>query len=230
MNILIIDTTALVLKVGILVDNKKFLVNLDNNQRHIENLIPKIKEGVLQRDKIIDNIDVILVNCGPGSFTGIRIGISTAIALGYSKKIEVYGFSSFDVYNFLLRDANSIIIPVIDAKKNRYYCSFIRNTLDELSILDISSYDIIDMIKKKYSADCVIFCGNDFSKIKSQIDKSDIKYEWQFSNGYNAEQLSSFSTLYLQKNNLKYPEPIYIRKSEAEIHLYEKLKIKETNV
>ena len=79
-------------------DAKKLIIGLDDErfttdtvQRHSQKLLPFIEEKLKQNGKTIDDISEIKVETGPGSFTGLRVGLSVANAIGWSKDILVNG-------------------------------------------------------------------------------------------------------------------------------------------
>lgn len=219
-NLLAFDTSDAYLKLAVYIDGKTSTLSVNNNSRHIENLVPSVKKALEEIRGAAVDIQTILVCVGPGSFTGIRIGISTAEAFGYSLKKEVYGFSVFDVYNYLYKDVDgdTVVVPVIDAKKNRYYCSFLHGRLDN-KLFDISKEDIADMILKEYADKKVIFAGKDFSAIEAYISSAGIQYDYNHKESYSELEMLGFAFYFLKEGELKEPEPIYLRKSEAEIAL-----------
>lgn len=219
-NFLAFDTSDAYLKIALSIDGKISTLSVNNNSRHIENLVPSIKKALEETGESADKFQKILVSVGPGSFTGIRIGISTAEAFGYSLKKEVYGFSVFDVYNYLYKDVNddTITIPVIDAKKNRYYCSFL-NGRSGYKILDISKEEIAYIILKDFGDKRIIFAGKDFGAIEDYISSAGIKFDYKNKESYSEAEMLDFARYFLKEGDLKEPEPIYLRKSEAEIAL-----------
>jgi len=219
-NLLTFDASDAYLKIALYIDGKISTLSVNNNSRHIESLVPSVKKALEETGGSVDKIQKILVCVGPGSFTGIRIGISTAEAFGYSLKKEVYGFSVFDVYNYLYKDVNddTIVIPIIDAKKNRYYCSFL-NGRSGYKILDISKEEIARIILKDFGDKRIIFAGKDFSAIGDYLSSAGIKYEYKNQESYSELEMLDFSFNFLKEGDIKEPEPIYLRKSEAEIAL-----------
>ncbi|MCG8572730.1 MAG: tRNA (adenosine(37)-N6)-threonylcarbamoyltransferase complex dimerization subunit type 1 TsaB, partial [Spirochaetes bacterium] len=94
-NFLTIDSTSSLLKIALHVDNKSRVCNIPDQFKHVETLIPSI-EKLFEEEKLSpDQLSHIAVCCGPGSFTGIRIGVTTAISLAFSLNSKVFGFSVF---------------------------------------------------------------------------------------------------------------------------------------
>lgn len=96
----------------------------------------KIMEGIddALSSTDVSELDKIFVVCGPGSFTGIRIGVSVALAIGYARNIEVIGLSAFNGFR---RDC----VKVIPSRVGFYYYSKegIEGELDEQSLLQMEN-------------------------------------------------------------------------------------------
>lgn len=224
-NILMIDTADDHLKVSLKINKKEIDKNKKEKYKHIESLLPAIDECFKNIGQDKKELKYIGVCEGPGSFTGIRIGISAALGIAFSSDIKCFGFSVFDVYKFLFNDKEDlVIIPIIDARKNRYYCAFILREKD-FEYFDISLDEIIKRCKE-YKDKEIIFVGKDFKKIKVQI-KGKFEFSQMYSEGYGSKEILGYSK-YCIENKLfnKTPKPIYLRKSEAEISLIKKIENK----
>jgi len=221
-NFLALDTSSKILKIAIKINSKVITVDDEDNSRHVENLLPAIDKCLKKIKCDKSEINYIGVCTGPGSFTGIRIGIATALGISYSSGI-IFGFSAFDIYKYLLKDHNnSVIIPVIDAKKERVYCSFIEADKD-INYFDITPDEIINNIKSKYDGKEIIFIGEDFKIIKDKI-KNKVSFIEKFKNGYSSKDLTGYIGQLIQtEKKLNYPHPIYIRKSDAEVEYLKKI-------
>lgn len=122
MNILAIDTTTKTANVSVLVDNIISSKSIDNEITHSEKLLPLI-DDVLNESKItLKDVDLFAVTTGPGSFTGIRIGLATlkAFAKVHSKKI--FAINSLEVMAYSkITDGIDYIISMMDARNSRVY-------------------------------------------------------------------------------------------------------------
>ena len=218
-NILTIDTSSNDLKIGLSIDGKDAYSILDKNTTQIEALIPNIQKCLDRIKKDKKDLHYVAVCVGPGSFTGIRIGVSAATAVAYARNIKCFGFSVFDIYKYMFKDLNDkVIIPLIDAKKDRYYCSFIE--VDKpIEMFDIGINDIVRKIKEHYLDRKIVFVGKDVQYIAEELEKH-IDFEVRYENGYGPLDILSY-TMNFAYNNSEFlpPKPIYLRKSEAEIAL-----------
>ena len=97
MKILSIDTASNICGVSVL-ENKKLICNLDTNtgRTHSENLMPMIKNALEKSNLTLEDIQLISCDIGPGSFTGIRIGVATIKAFNDGLGIPCIGVSSLE--------------------------------------------------------------------------------------------------------------------------------------
>ena len=99
--------------------------NLSLKRQHSEKLLPLIEQifellGIQPRE-----LNGVAVATGPGSFTGLRIGITTAKLLGRIFSIPVKGISTLEIMAAGI--AEPYLLPLIDARRKRVYCSFYQN-------------------------------------------------------------------------------------------------------
>ena len=95
MKILAVDTSSKICAVAILEDSNVIdEIKLDNGKTHSENLMPILKEVLEKNNITLDKIDLIAVSVGPGSFTGIRIGIASIKSIAEVYKLPVASVTS----------------------------------------------------------------------------------------------------------------------------------------
>src|SRR5690625_4937033 len=122
MNILAIDTSNQVLGIAILGDGQiigEMITNVKKNQT--SRLMPAIHQLMEDIDMVPDQLDKIVVAKGPGSYTGVRIGVTTAKSLAWALSIPVVGISSLEVLAYQGRLYDSLICPFFDARRQRVY-------------------------------------------------------------------------------------------------------------
>lgn len=221
LNSLVIDSTSSSLKIAIQIDDEvNFFEQTEKSMNHLERLIPLIDKGIKSIGKDKSALNCICVCEGPGAFTGIRVGIATALGIAFAGKIPCFGFSVFDIYNYLFQDRKeSIIIPIIDAKKHRFYTTFLHS--GDFSFYDLSAEDIIKKIKEMNKKS--IFVGPDYFMIQDKLIDCGIKSTIEYPQGFSAKEMLEAVTSLIYQKNMTTPEPVYLRKSEAEIALEEKL-------
>ena len=128
MKILSIDTSSKICGVTIS-DNEKVLIHLSNDDEktHSVKLMPMVDTSFKSTNLTLVDISLLAVCTGPGSFTGVRIGIATIKAFSDVKHIPIVGVSSLEslAYNVIEKISdleNTLICSLIDAKNNNVYC------------------------------------------------------------------------------------------------------------
>jgi tRNA threonylcarbamoyladenosine biosynthesis protein TsaB len=122
MNILTIDTSGVTASVALLQDEKvlaEIFINLGRN--HSEILLPSIDHLLMVSGLELRAIDVFACTVGPGSFTGIRIGVGTIKGLAIAADRPVVGLSALEVLAMDARGFQRKICPMIDARREQVY-------------------------------------------------------------------------------------------------------------
>ena len=96
-------------------------------------LVPTIEEILKEQNIDTSDLSEVIVVNGPGSFTGIRLGITVAKTLSFTLNIPIKTITSIEAIGCSIEDANKII--TIDDSKGKYIGKFINNTLEELIYL-----------------------------------------------------------------------------------------------
>lgn len=90
---------------------------------HAGKLLPMIDNLLCFCEVDKKKLDLIVVGCGPGSFTGIRIGIATARGLSMSLDCPLAGISTLDALAYAAQPCHAPVMPVIDARKSEIFCA-----------------------------------------------------------------------------------------------------------
>lgn len=165
MVILGIECSAVAASCALLRDNSLIALSFSNVKlTHSETLLPMI-ENMLKSVKMdIDAIDRIAISNGPGSFTGIRIGISAVKGLAAARNIPCVGVSTLEAMAYMHRDYSGIVLGLMDARCNQFYNAVFRvknGKIDRLSEDRASLFEeIYDEICEKYSDDNIIAVGD----------------------------------------------------------------------
>ena len=106
---LIINFTGKNNSIGLRVNNSFFLKKLQTNIRNNESFVNNIFEFVKQKKAKIDKNFSIIVNIGPGSFSGIRISLAVAKGIKISKGAKLYGYKDSDLAVFNLKNIELLI-------------------------------------------------------------------------------------------------------------------------
>ena len=96
-------------------------------RRHAETITPQI--DFVRRQARIDlhEISVVAVDLGPGLYTGLRVGIATAMATAYALDVPMIGVPSLDLLAFPVRFSPRLIVAVIDARRDEVFHAFYRH-------------------------------------------------------------------------------------------------------
>lgn len=186
------------------------------------NIIDNLLKGL---NLTIKDIDGFVVSKGPGSFTGLRIGMSTIKGLAQGMNKPYVSVSSLDAMAYRAFSVNSIICPLMDALRGNVYTAFYsieNNSLKRVSdYMCISIDEVIEKVKDFNSN--VIFIGDD---VKIFIDKLSALENSSFApnhlNFVSAASLGSLGSIKLKSGNYDdvfTDAPLYLRKSQAEREL-----------
>ena len=222
MKILAIDTSSNVCSVALLENNIPIKeLNIYDSKTHSENLIPLIKELLEITHYTLSDLQLIACNKGPGSFTGIRIGVSSVKAFSQVHNIPIVGVSSLDglAYNEIIE--NGIICPMIDCRNSNVYSAIFNKDYKCLSNYMANNInDIILLLKEKKYFD-ITFIGDGALLHKNLLENelSNFNIHFSESNILNASNIgkcafSSYSLGIYQ--NADTIVPMYINKSQAE--------------
>lgn len=149
MRVLGLDTSTLMSTCAVIEDGKllgEYSFNMDMS--HSERLVPLIKVMLEELNLKIEDIDLYGVSVGPGSFTGLRIGIATMKSFAHVFDKPIVGVSTLKAMAYNL-PFNEVIVPMIDARRDRVYsgiygfdgCEFVEmNEPGILYIKDLNDY------------------------------------------------------------------------------------------
>ena len=248
MKILAIDTSSKKCSVCIYEDSHVIInLNNDDEKTHSVKLMPMVDQAFKETGLSLDDISLLACCIGPGSFTGVRIGISTVKAFADVKNIPVVGITSLEslAYNVIhdnssvntIDEKKTLICSLIDAKNNNVYCGLYYYN-EKMNLIEIFAEDISVTIEKikntfvKNNFSDIIFVGDGAETYKNTIEDNFKNENICICEGESNFQCSpSLAKAGLQKyNEGNYGDsnsifPVYLRKSQAERALEEKIKI-----
>jgi tRNA threonylcarbamoyl adenosine modification protein YeaZ len=234
MRILAIDTSTNIGSIAIAEDNIiKAECMMRKKQTHAESLMPMINNMLKNLEISINDIDAVLTTLGPGSFTGLRIGLATAKGICYARKIPLRGFSTLLAMAYNQYGAEKNICPILDAGRDMIYIAMYSPNLEEIHPPQLIS---INNLTKFIDKD-ILFVGS-IPKCwdKNKLGEMHIKYKFPPIHLNFPRAASLFEILRAQEQSLEYDyeyissiEPLYIRRSAAEEKLLEKKNNKEQN-
>ena len=149
MKILAIETASKVCGVSLLENNNLIQeATIEDEYTHSVKLMPLI-DNVLKKEKIsIKDIDLFACDKGPGSFTGIRIGIATVKAFADATNKKVIGISSLESLAYYEKN-DEIICAMLDAKNENVYYGFFKNSNGRYEIIDELQFSNVQNVLEK---------------------------------------------------------------------------------
>lgn len=226
MKILSIDTSSSICGVSIL-ENETLLGQWDTNtgRTHSERLMPMIKQALQELNITLSDIDLIVVDKGPGSFTGIRIGISTVMAFRDSLNIPCIGISSLEALAY--NTQSNYICSLIDCKNdNCYFALYEKNSVGIESLIEpqAESLEGALSILKSYCEDSlernpvITFIGDaseiHVTKIKEFFPESELASHNE--NVLNSYSLALAGIKKFKENQFDDILPLYLKKPQAQ--------------
>ncbi len=239
MKVLAVDTSSVIAAVAVMEDGVilgEYILN--NIKKHSQKLIPMISGIMEDIDFIPKDIDVFAVCTGPGSFTGLRIGITTVKAMAYAVQKPVVGITSLDILAFNLPMTDKLICPIIDARNNQVYTAvYLWKDGKQKRISDymgIHINELADLLKLKNKG--VIFTG-DAVDIYKEYFIGRLAENCMISPGsHRLQRASILALLAFEGMSVGLGQksedivPFYLRKSSAEIKLAEKRNRQNTGI
>ena len=124
MYILALETTGAHASVAIINEEGKIAEKVsDSVLNHLQNLMPMTKELLDEQGLSIGDMTAIAASQGPGSFTGIRIGVSSARALAQVTGIETVAVPTLKAFAYNAPDFDGLICPVFDARRSQVFAA-----------------------------------------------------------------------------------------------------------
>lgn len=218
MKILAIDTSSEICGIALLEDDKMIDDNsLCNGKTHSENLMPLARE-ILQRNNLhLSDIELISCCVGPGSFTGIRIGVASVKGLAEINNIKIAEVTSLESLAQNIKDSFETKVSLIDARNNQVYCGIFDDNINLKEEYLADDINVVIEIIKKYNSICV--CGNGAQLHKALLEEKIPEISFCNNNNQIAESCGIIGYKKFLKNDIKSADtilPIYLRKSQAE--------------
>ncbi len=127
MLILAMDSTAVAASVALLSDGTPLAAfHLNNGNTHSETLLPMAESVLRCAGKTVEDIDLFAVSAGPGSFTGVRIGVATVKGLAFGKGKPCAGVSTLEALAQNLVPTSGLLCPVMNARRGQVYNALFR--------------------------------------------------------------------------------------------------------
>lgn len=230
MNILGIDTSAVSCGAAVLRDGKIISdVYINVGLTHSQTLMTAVDSALKNCGKTLDDMDFLAVADGPGSFTGIRIGVSAVKGMAFQKDIPVFGVSTLFGLACAVARKSCVICPVMDARCSQVYTALFSFDGEKTVRLTPDAPLKLDELENELSkhGETVVFVGDGVPVVKKYFGERE-KFEYfselfAFQHGCGVAKAA-----FLMYNNGDAPVrgdelfPQYLRLSQAERERNEK--------
>lgn len=221
LNILAIDTTSSWGSIA-LSKNGKIVYSgyLDIRVTHSERLMLQIDYGLQQSEIGIDDLDLLALSNGPGSFTGVRIGLATAKGICMAKEIPLYPVNTLKLIAYNVYGCGFDVMPFVDARMNEIYAALFDKEMKE--VIPPQSSDPLQFINSARGKTFII--GDGVEKYRELIEDSGKDFLIGLPH-QNIPLASVLISLVISEgveieynfNETAELEPFYLRKSQAEM-------------
>lgn len=235
MIILSLDSTSVTASVAISENGVVLAENFINNGlTHSQTLMPMVEKTLTDSNKNIKDVDLFAITNGPGSFTGVRIGIASVKGMADALNKKCMAVSTLEAIAEPLKDEDSIACAVMDARCNQVYTAIFENgnrlCEDKAILIDDLGEELKQYDKK------IVFIGDGaelcYNKLCESLKNVEIANE-------NILYVHASSICRLAENKVKNNEefidsaklvPFYLRVPQAERELNNKNLLKKENI
>lgn len=225
-----IDTCCMAATAAVMSDDRLVAQTIQNNKKtHSQRILPMIEHMLEQAEVSLSDVDAFAAAVGPGSFTGVRIGVATAKALAHAVDKPCVAVSTLHALANNVSFFDGIICPIMDARRNQVYNALFRGgSLERMTEDRALSIDAL-LEELKDTEEKVIFLGDGVPVFADAI-KEALPNRAVFAQRMNLMNLAASvaeigSLMYLRGETVSYTDlvPQYLRLSQAERERLEKL-------
>ena len=211
--ILNIDTAITNASVCLSKDDELINIRVNDNQKdHAAWLQPAIKELLTASGIDLEELSAIAVSIGPGSYTGLRIGLSTAKGLCYALSIPLIAIGTLDMMAEAgaKKNETDLLCPMIDARRMEVFTAVYKKDMKQMikpcaMIVDEGSFT--DLLKNN----SILFFGNGSNKLKRLISDKKAVFDDIEINALELIKISNKRFRVEDFNSVAYTEPLYIK-------------------
>ena len=214
-----LDTATEILSLSASRGDSWAAMSLDRGLQHSPALIPLAERLLGDLDMTVQDLQLVICSIGPGSFTGIRIGIATALGIGHGRGIPVVGVSSLDALGRSWEAWEGDVFPVIDARRGNIYTARYRAGAKQGAYGDLSPDELAVLLAGSQSP---LLAGADAPRIAATVLRGTHELLGQppvrVADAVDPRALLrlGIQTYTTRGADAASPRPLYLRKSEAE--------------
>lgn len=209
--ILLIETSTAVLSVA-LSENGTVVASRECREPRLQASLtaPLVKEVLDAKGLTVSDCDAICVGKGPGSYTGLRVGVSTAKGLAFGAGLPLIAIGSLDILAQAAIDGSHTIIPMIDARRMEVYTAVFSPSGDQLTPVEAKIIGP-DSFKEQLEAGPVVFIGDGALKCKDVITHPNASFMEAWPLAANMARLAQKAFDQNRFEDLAYFEPFYLK-------------------
>lgn len=226
-----LDTTAQTASAAILRGGKLLCeYTLSSGNTHSVTLLPMIKHMLETAGLKTSDVDLYSVCAGPGSFTGVRIGVATVKGLAFAGNTPCIAVSSLEAMAENLRGLNGIVCPVINARRSQVYTALFKSENGKLTRICEDTTLIISQLEEKLKEyESVWFTGDAYDLV-NYMTNNETPLILRNVNAAGAAYLGERVYLASEDKSIFNDaalDPIYLKKPQAEREREERLSMEE---
>ncbi len=225
MLILAIDTATP--QVGVAIgdaDGVRGEVRVVGGRRHAEQLAPAIQYVCTETGVRLDTLAAIAVGIGPGLFTGLRVGVTTAKVMAQALRVPVVAVPSLDLIAAPMRHSHALVVPVIDARRREVFSARYRTVPGGMQREGEYTVGSVEDLIAELEAigERVLLAGDGVARYREQLaglDRSEMagpEFE-----APSVAALVQLAAARVEREEFQAPwdvHPMYLRESDAELH------------
>lgn len=222
--ILAIETSSVVSSVAVLENNRTLAeVTTESKLTHSKTLVPHIEMVLNLANKKREDIEKVAVSIGPGSFTGLRIGLAAGKAISYGLNVPIYGAPTLKTLAYHFPVPNLKLVATMDAQKNMVYRESYEFVENKLQVLDELKVITLDVAREEllHSNKPIMLLGECAKKLFNGLENNNVMLAPFYARNPRAALVGKYALLEDNPDNVMNLEPLYVRRSEAE-ELWEK--------
>ena len=192
----------------------------ENQKDHAAWLHMAITDVVKNAGLAITDLNAVAISIGPGSYTGLRIGLATAKGLCYALKIPLISINTLKMMAHAVKNENNeLICPLIDARRMEVFTAIYNNSLEEV-IKPFSMIVVKDSFADLLTFHKIIFCGNGSKKLQTVLSHTNAIFDVSVATAADLPHLSYPCFLEKKFADLAYIEPLYLKEFYSATHKF----------
>ena len=232
--ILALDSTAEVSSVCVCEGEKLICeITVNTGNTHSQTLLPAVEQTLKMAEMSVNDIDVFACSTGPGSFTGVRIGVATVKGIAYGKNKPCVSVSTLEALAYNLVGNNGLICPVMNARRSQVYNAMFKSEDGSLTRLCDDRALAISELDEELAGktEPIYLSGDGYEITEKGFKNTKIAYvpeRQRYQSAYSVAQVALKKYEAGECVDDAALVPIYLRPSQAERERQERLS-KESN-